>query len=47
MELQGKYTRAQMVVDWIQHLGIEPNVEIITKVDIERVKKLYAKMLGC
>ena len=45
MELQGQLTRGQMVVDWRGKFGKEPNVDIVTKIDIEKVKKLYVKML--
>jgi len=33
VELHGTYTRAQMVVDWGEHLGMQDNVKIVTALD--------------
>ena len=44
VELGGKYTRGQMVLD---HLGIEnPNVEIIEEIDVEKYKNFMLLVCG-
>ncbi len=45
VELRGQLTRGQMVVDWNRFLKKDPNVDLITKVDVEKVKKLFEDML--
>ena len=45
VELNGCLTRGQMVVDWNSVLGKPPNVEIVMKVDLVRVKQYYEGML--
>ena len=46
VELQGEYTRGQMVVDWRSHLNKAPNVELVLKLDIDKVKQLYVSMVA-
>ena len=45
VELQGNYTRGQMVVDWRGISKRTPNVQIITDVDIQKIMKYYEAML--
>ncbi|XP_064612347.1 nucleoside hydrolase-like [Liolophura sinensis] len=45
VELQGKVTRGQMVVDWQNSMGGIPNVTVVTKIDLERFAKLMETML--
>lgn len=45
VELRGELTRGQMVVDWNGILKKEPNVDIITKVDLSIIKTFYEEML--
>ena len=45
VERAGQFTRGQMVVDYRGHLGRKPNVELVMKIDIEKVKRLYIAML--
>ena len=45
VELRGELTRGQMVVDWNGVLRKEPNVGIITKVDLSIIKTFYEEML--
>ena len=45
VELKGELTRGQMVVDWNGFLKKEPNVNIITKVDLSIVKTFFEEML--
>ena len=35
MELAGSTTRGQMVVDWTARMGRKPNVDLVTKLDME------------
>lgn len=46
VELNGKYTRAQTVIDYYDRSGKEANATIATKVDIDGVYALYQQMLG-
>ena len=44
VELGGKYTRGQMILD---HLGIEkPNVEIVEEIDVEKYKNFMLLICG-
>ena len=45
VELQGTFTRGQMVVDWRGVTKKRQNVEIILKVDAKKVMKRYEDML--
>ena len=45
VELKGELTRGQMVVDWNGFLKKEPNVDIVTKVDLSTVKTFFEEML--
>lgn len=45
VELHGELTRGQMVVDWNKLLNKDPNVGIVNKVDLEKLKLLYENML--
>ena len=45
VEVGGGITRGQMVVDWNGKCGHLPNVELITKVDVNEIKKRYVNML--
>ena len=45
VELKGELTRGQMVVDWNGFLKKEPNVDIVTKVDLSIVKSFFEEML--
>ena len=45
VELSGTLTRGQMVVDWNGRLNKEPNVYIVTRVNLETVKRFYEEML--
>ena len=40
LELRGELTRGMMVVDWRHHLGKEPNVHLIRKLDADIVSRL-------
>jgi inosine-uridine nucleoside N-ribohydrolase len=40
VELHGQSTRGAMVVDHLQKLGLNPNVTVVQKVDVELYKKL-------
>ena len=44
VELQGHYTRGQMIVDWQGSLKRKPNIMLIREIDIKIVKQL---MLQC
>lgn len=46
VELQGRYTRGQTVVDYMGLLQSAPNVTIVTDVDLDGVIKLYRRMLA-
>ena len=41
VEVQGLYTRGQMVIDWRNILNKRKNVFIVTKIDDEKYKKMY------
>ena len=45
VELRGDVTRGQLVVDWRGHLSTTPNVELVTKLDVEKMKQLYVAMV--
>ncbi len=45
VEVQGQYTRGQMVIDWLNHLKKRKNVFIVTEIDVEKVKSIYKKAL--
>ena len=45
VELHGELTRGQMVVDWNQLLKRDPNVDIITGVNLDRLQQLYEESL--
>ncbi|XP_046356138.2 inosine-uridine preferring nucleoside hydrolase-like isoform X2 [Haliotis rufescens] len=45
VELHGHLTRGQMVVDWKDRMGNEPNVTIIKKICVEKVKQFVLDML--
>ena len=45
VDLASPLTRGQMIVDWNGASKKEPNVEIIKRVDIEKVKKYYERMV--
>lgn len=45
VELNGKYTRAQTVIDYYDRFGKEANVTIATKVNTDGVYELYQQML--
>ncbi|KAL5016066.1 hypothetical protein ScPMuIL_005655 [Solemya velum] len=45
VELQGKVTRGQLVVDWMGRLGAKPNIRIIKKIDMDKVCCLFQAML--
>ena len=41
VEIQGLYTRGQMVIDWRNILNKRKNVSIVTEIDFEKYKKVY------
>ncbi|XP_071093242.1 inosine-uridine preferring nucleoside hydrolase-like isoform X2 [Haliotis cracherodii] len=45
VELHGHLTRGQMVVDWKDRMGNEPNVTIIKKICVEKVQQFVLDML--
>jgi inosine-uridine nucleoside N-ribohydrolase len=45
VEVQGQYTRGQMVIDWRNRLNKRKNVFIVTEMDKERCKSIYKKAL--
>lgn len=45
VELNGSLTRGQTTVDFFGLMGHEPNVEIITEIDVDRVSDMYRRML--
>ncbi len=45
VELRGMLTRGQMVVDWNNRLQKEANVDIVTQVNLETIRKFYEEML--
>ncbi|XP_028396688.1 probable uridine nucleosidase 2 [Dendronephthya gigantea] len=45
VEVQGCYTRGQMVIDWRNKLKKRKNVFIVTEIDIEKYKLIYKKSL--
>ncbi|XP_028396689.1 uncharacterized protein LOC114520585 [Dendronephthya gigantea] len=45
VEVQGCYTRGQMVIDWRNKLKRRKNVFIVTQIDIEKYKLIYKKSL--
>ena len=46
VELHGMLTRGQVVFDFHNRLKLPPNVNIIKKIDIDGVVRLYRQMLG-
>jgi len=46
VELHGTQTRGQTVVDYYGQMGRQPNVEIVTSVDMERVLAMFERMLA-
>ncbi len=46
VELMGTQTRGQTVIDHLGRLGNAPNVQIVKRLDIEGVYRLYREMLG-
>ena len=45
IEVQGQYTRGQMVIDWRNVLNKRKNVFIVTEMDEEKCKSIYKKAL--
>ena len=45
VELQGKYTRGMMVVDWHNRLGKNPNVKLIRQLDTTKAKVHFDSMV--
>ncbi|XP_046557171.1 inosine-uridine preferring nucleoside hydrolase-like isoform X1 [Haliotis rubra] len=45
VELHGQLTRGQMVVDWKNRMGNEPNVTIVKKICVEKVTQFVTGML--
>lgn len=45
VELQGKLTRGQMVVDWQNVMGGIPNVTVVTRIDLNKFARLMEAML--
>ena len=43
VELKGDYSRGMMVVDWNECLSEEPNVDIVTGVDMAKFTEVYEK----
>lgn len=41
VELNGLNTRGQLVVDWREFLNLPRKIEFVTKVDLQRLEKLY------
>ncbi|XP_050408801.1 nucleoside hydrolase isoform X2 [Patella vulgata] len=45
VELQGRWTRGQMVVDWLGRWSEKPNVRIAMKLDIDKIKQYIIDLL--
>ena len=45
VELQGKYTKGMMVVDWNARLGRKPNVRLIRQLDTTKARVHFDKMM--
>jgi inosine-uridine nucleoside N-ribohydrolase len=45
VEVQGQYTRGQMVIDWRNRLSKRKNVFIVTEMDEKKYKSIYKKAL--
>ena len=45
VEVQGQYTRGQMVIDWRNRLSKRKNVFIVTEIDEKKYKSIYKKAL--
>lgn len=45
VEVQGQYTRGEMVIDWRNILNKRKNVFIVTEMDEEKCKSIYKKSL--
>ena len=45
VEVQGQYTRGQMVIDWRNILNKRKNVFIVTEVDAQKYKSIFKKAL--
>jgi len=43
VELKGDFSRGMMVVDWNECLSEEPNVDIVTGVDMAKFTEVYQK----
>ena len=46
VELHGKFTRGQMVVDYISAMNRKQNVTIVEKIDVEAFKKILMIAFG-
>jgi purine nucleosidase len=46
VELHGQLSRGQTVVDFLSLLGKAPNVQVISRVDMDRVFEMYQRMLA-
>ena len=46
IELEGKYARGQMVVDWLNHLGEKPNIRLLTALNYQEYLKMIKDMFA-
>ena len=46
IELSGQYSRGSLIIDYDgQHLGKPPNTTIVTKMDTDKLQKLFEDMV--
>ena len=47
VETGGKLTCGQMIVDWNNHLKKSPNVQLVLKMDLEKMSSQILKIFAC